>query len=114
VFWANVERRPQFPQFYKQIISLRRDHRALRRGETEWLRNSDEQRVVSFLRHDGNEELLVAINMSNRPFAGLVEVTSGASFKDITPDSASRDRIAGLPALTLDSWGFRIFMRAMK
>ena len=114
VFWANAERRPQFPQFYKQIISLRRDHPALRRGETEWLRNSDEQRVVSFLRNDGNEELLVAINLSNRPFAGLVEVTNGASFKDVTPDSVSRDRIAGLPALTLDSWGFRIFMRAVK
>lgn len=112
VFWANVERRPQFPQFYKEIISLRRDHPALRRGETEWLRNSDEHRIVSFLRRDGNEELLVAINMSNRPFAGLVEVTSGASFKDITPDSVSRDHIAGLPALTLDSWGLRIFMRA--
>ena len=114
VFWANAERRPQFPQFYKQIISLRRDHPALRRGETEWLRNSDEQRVVSFLRHDGNEELLVAINLSNRPFSGVVEVTNGASFKDVTPDSVSRDRIAGLPALTLDSWGFRIFMRTVK
>ena len=114
VFWANVERRPQFPQFYKQIISLRRDHSSLRRGETEWLRNSDEQRVVSFLRRDGNEELLVAINLSNRPFAGLVEVTSGASFKDVTPGSVSRDRTAGLPALTLDSWGLRIFMRAVK
>jgi glycosidase len=114
VFWANAERRPQFPQFYKQIISLRRHHPALRRGETEWLRNSDEQRVVSFLRQDGNEELLVAINMSNRPFAGLVEVTNGASFKDVTPDSVSRDRISGLPALTLDSWGLRIFMRAVK
>ena len=114
VFWANVERRPQFPHFYKQIISLRRDHPALRRGETEWLRNSDEQRVVSFLRHDGNEELLVAINLSNRPFAGVVEVTNGASFKDVTPDSVSRDRIAGLPALTLDSWGFRIFVRAVQ
>ena len=114
VFWANVERRPQFPQFYKQIISLRRDHSALRRGETEWLRNSDEQRVVSFLRHDGDEELLVAINLSNRPFAGRVEVTNGASFKDVTPDSVSRDRIAGLPALNLDSWGLRIFRRAVK
>jgi len=114
VFWANVERRPQFPQFYKQIISLRRDHSALRRGETEWLLNSDEQRVVSFLRHDGNEELLVAINLSNRPFAGRVDVTNGATLKDITPDSVSRDRIAGLPELTLDSWGLRIFRRAVR
>ncbi|HSE38621.1 MAG TPA: alpha-amylase family glycosyl hydrolase [Blastocatellia bacterium] len=114
IFWGNVERRRQFPLFYRQIISLRRDHPALRRGETEWLRNSDEQRVVSFLRRDRNEELLVAINLSNRPFAGLVEVPNGSSFKNVTPDSVSRDRISALPALTLDSWGFRIFARTLQ
>lgn len=114
IFWGNVERRRQFPLFYRQIISLRRDHPALRRGETEWLRNSDEQRVVSFLRRDGNEELLVTINLSNRPFAGLVEAANGSSFKNVTPDSVSRDRISALPALMLESWGFRIFGRTLR
>lgn len=113
VFWANAERRRQFPQFYKQMISFRGDHAALRRGELEWLRNSDEQRVVTFLRRDDKEELLVAINTSNAPFSGLVEVANGASFKVVTPGSVI-DSIAGLPALSLDSWGFRIFRRAMQ
>lgn len=113
IFWAGVERRGQLPAFYKQIISLRRDHPALRRGETEWIRNSDEQRVVSFLRRDHNEELLTTINMSNRPFSGFVEVTNGFSFKDVTPDSISMNRMTALPVLTLDAWGFRIFRRAV-
>jgi cyclomaltodextrinase / maltogenic alpha-amylase / neopullulanase len=113
IFWGIIERRRQFPQFYKQMIALRRDHPALRRGEPAWLRNSDEQRVVSYLRRDGNEELLITINLSNKPFAGFVEVANGASFKDVTPDSVSRDRISALPALTLESWGFRIFMRTL-
>ncbi len=114
IFWGNVERRRQFPVFYKQIIALRRDHPALRRGETDWIRNSDQQRVVSFLRRDGSEELLIAINMSNRPFAGFAEVANGSSFKDATPDSFSIDHLAALPALTLDSWEFRIFRRALR
>jgi len=113
VFWAIVERRRQFPEFYKQIISLRRDHPALRRGEMEWLRNSDEQRVASFLRRDVSEELLVTINLSNVPFTGRVEVASGSSFKDITPNSISKDHVVGLPVLTLNSWGVRIFRRAL-
>jgi glycosidase len=111
IFWGNVERRAQFPVFYKQIISLRRDHPALRRGEMEWLRNSDEDRVVSYLRRDGKEELLIAINLSNRPFSGFVEVGNGASFKDVTPEGSSRDHLSALPALTLESWGFRVFTR---
>src|SRR6185369_5182073 len=114
VFWGIVERRKQFPVFYKEIISLRRDHSALRRGETEWLHNSDEQRVLSFLRRDGEEELLIAINLSNRPFSGSVDISRGTAFKDVTPEAISKERITGLPALTLGSWGVRVFRRALK
>lgn len=114
VFWQIVERRKQFPVFYKEIISLRRNHAALRRGETEWLHNSDEQRVVSFLRRDGEEELLIAINLSNRPFTGSVDISRGTAFQDVTPEAISKDRITSLPALTLDSWGVRVFRRALQ
>jgi cyclomaltodextrinase len=114
IFWGNVERRRQFPPFYRQIISLRRDHPAIRRGETEWLRNSDEQRVVSFLRRDSAEELLVTINLSNRPFTGLIELANGSAFKEVTPVSISKNPVVALPALTLDAWGFRIFQRAVQ
>src|SRR5256886_13382164 len=50
VFWANAERRPEFPRFYKQMIALRKSSDAFRRGSLEWLRNSDEARVVTYLR----------------------------------------------------------------
>jgi glycosidase len=114
IFWGIVERRGQFPLFYRQIISLRRDHPALRHGETEWVRNSEEQRVLSFLRRDATEELLITINLSNRPFAGLVEVANASSFRNVTPDSVSKDRISALPALTLEPWGSKIFARTLK
>ncbi len=113
VFWASVERRPQFPAFYKQMISLRLDHPALRRGELEWLHNSDEQRVVTFIRRDKVEELLVAVNTSNRPFSGVIEVANGSLFRDVTPAAASSGPLAGLPAISLDSWGLRIYRRAL-
>jgi len=113
IFWANVERRPQFATFYRQMIELRRQHRALTRGDLEWARNSDEQRIVSFVRRDRNEELLVAINTTNRPFSGTIEVANASSFKDVTPDSISKEHVA-LRALTLDSWGIRIFRRVVQ
>jgi glycosidase len=78
-----------FPQFYKQIMALRRSSAALRRGTLEWLRNSDEARVVSFARRAGSEEVLVAINLSSRPFVGSV---------------AGR-------RVSLGAWGYRIFNR---
>ncbi|MGA9769943.1 MAG: alpha-amylase family glycosyl hydrolase [Blastocatellia bacterium] len=119
IFWPNAERRPEFPRFYRQMIALRRAHAALNQGEMEWLRNSDDARIVTYLRRTAGEEILVAINLSNRPFTGFVEVANGAAFADVTPDIANpsqttRARTAGLPALALDSWGFRIFHRTTR
>lgn len=127
IFWPIAERRPEFPRFYQQIVALRKGHDALRNGELEWLRNSDESRVVTYQRRSKDEEILIAINFSNRPFAGMVEAGNGSSFVEITPQvaaplapdapvtaRAARRRTAGLPALTLDNWGFRIFRRSLK
>jgi hypothetical protein len=58
-------------------------------------------RVVTFLRRAGDEEVLVAINFSNLPFFGAVEVVNPAAFGD------------GLPVLALDPWGYRIFSRRL-
>jgi GH15 family glucan-1,4-alpha-glucosidase/glycosidase len=72
IFWSIAERRPEFRKFYKEMMARRRVSKALRRGSLEWVRNSDESRVVSFVRRADGEEVLVTINFSNRPFAGTV------------------------------------------
>src|SRR5215813_11701577 len=87
IFWAIAERRKEFPVFYKKMMALRRSSLALRRGTLEWVRNSDESRVVTFVRRAGNERVVVAINFSSRPFVGSV---------------AGR-------RVSLDAWGYRIF-----
>ncbi len=128
IFWPIVKRSPDLPRFYQQMIALRKAHAALRRGETMWLKNSDEARVATYTRRDGDEEILVAINFSNTPFVGVVETTGGASLTEITPDitaatqatsdapagGAARSRTAAVPMLTLDAWGYRIFRRALR
>jgi len=72
IFWAFEERRPEFRKFYKQLMTVRRRSGALRRGSLEWIKNSDESRIVSFARRAAEEEVLVAINFSNRPFNGTI------------------------------------------
>lgn len=127
IFWPIADRRPEFPRFYKQMMALRRSSNALRRGTVEWLANSDESRVLTYLRRTPDEEVLVAINLSNRPFFGSTEIASATSYVDVTPDvgaplppdapapeRGARKRFVGLPALSLDAWGYRIFRRALK
>jgi len=77
--------------------------------------------VLTFSRRAGSEELVIAINMSNSPFFGSVE--AGGSYEEITPDigqplppddekaKTATVKKSALPALSLDSFGFRIFRR---
>jgi cyclomaltodextrinase len=124
VFWPIAQRRPEFPRFYKQMMALRRSSNALRRGAVEWLSNSDESRVLTYIRRAEGEEVLVAINLSNRPFSGSVEVGNRGTFADVTPEvdpplppdapapeRAPRKRVVDLPTISLDAWGYRIFRR---
>src|SRR5579862_9844757 len=109
VFWQIAERRPEFPRFYASLIALRRAHAALEQGETEWLRNSGDARVVTYLRKGGGEEFLVAINFSNQLFLGLVDA-AGAGYTEVTP-GVENPRPSALPSLALEAWGFRIWRR---
>jgi glycosidase len=108
VYWASAELRPQFPAFFQEIIAFRKAHPALRGGEVQWLHNSDEGRVLTFMRRAAGENLLVAINLSTLPFAGLVAIADG-EYQDITPGTAAADRPAPLPALSLGAWQYRVF-----
>ncbi|HJT67612.1 MAG TPA: alpha-amylase family glycosyl hydrolase [Pyrinomonadaceae bacterium] len=95
IFWAIAERRPEFPKFYKEIMAQRRASKALQRGTLEWVSNSDESRIVSFVRRFEGEEVLVAINFSSVPFSGTVrgkKVSLGAWESRITNNAQATAR----------------------
>ena len=107
IFWSIAERRPEFPRFYKQTILLRRASVALREGSLHWLKNSDDSRVVTFLRRAANEEIVVAINFSSQPFFGAVEVSNGSEFINFNGGDTP------LPVLSLDPWGYKFLIRKL-
>lgn len=117
IFWGISERRPEFPRFYREMMQLRKNSLALRRGDLSWLKNSDESRILTFTRKSGNEEILVAINLSNTPFFGAVEASG--NYMEITPDIYTNPENkalksitnVALPSLSLDAYGFRLFRK---
>jgi len=116
--WRNAEHHPQFPRAYRQLIDLRHAHPALTEGALVWLHNSDEARVLSFVRHDASETLLVTVNLSSQPFVGVVEA-GDSTYSDITPavvdaaksTPAKSTPATALPALALAAWEFRLFRK---
>jgi glycosidase len=125
ILWATAERRPEFRHFFAQMIALRRAHEALRQGETQWLSNSDEARVLTFRRGDGHEDFLVAINLSSLPWTGTVGLAETGPFVEVTPEMSapllpgeSAAKIltpapVALPLFSLGPWSFRIFRRPL-
>jgi len=95
IFWQPKERLP-LKDIYHDLIQLRKQYPALRSNQVEWVHNSDESRLVTFARADGQDEFLVEINLSSRPVNGWVERSGGAGFQLV--------KISGLPDAANDSW----------
>ena len=115
IFWPIAERRKEFPRFYHGMIALRKSSEALRRGDLQWVANTNDACVISFLRHAKSEDALVVINACSVPVNARLK-TKSAGFAEITPDITSDSPTppvpATLPNLTLESWSFHVYRHA--
>jgi cyclomaltodextrinase / maltogenic alpha-amylase / neopullulanase len=109
IAWQMAERREHVNPYYRALAALRRAHPALTRGAVRWLRNDDEERVLSYERAGAGETLVVVVNLSSQSYAGIVEAGPG-EYREITPDTRARGP-ATLPAVFLAPWEFKVFSR---
>jgi len=79
-----------------------------------WLHNSDETKLVTFLRSDDQDELLVTINFSNRPLTGKVDMKNADGFAPVEISGVQGSDGGPLPAFHLNGFEWRIYHRAVK
>ena len=111
IYWDSAVIRPEFRSFYTKMIALRKSHLALSQGKLKWLRNSSEERILTYLKMTYDETLFIAINLSNQPFHGRVELQgSFEEFEDLTPRNGSaRLCLSSESMLSLGAWEFCIY-----
>ncbi len=110
IFWRPKER-PPLREIYRNLASLRRTYAAFRNDLVIWLRNSDEANLVTFLRLDEKDEFVVAVNFSNRPIVGWVEVMHDQEFKPLKV-AGMPDAVPGaFPLFRLNGFEWRIYHR---
>jgi glycosidase len=113
ICWHPKER-PELRAIYHSLIQLRKDNPAFRTAAVNWLKNSDESRIISFTRGDAHDEFLVIINFSNRPVNGTLDVLNAAEFKPVTISGVDNHTGAGdLPRFQLGGFGWQIWHRAL-
>ncbi|MGA2684766.1 MAG: alpha-amylase family glycosyl hydrolase [Verrucomicrobiota bacterium] len=111
IFWSPKDRQP-LPDIYHGLIQLRHQYPALRNSNVQWLYNSDETRLLTFLRADDKDELLVVINFSNRPLSGKVDLKDVSGFVPVRISGVPNSDGGPLPTLHLNSFEWRIYHRS--
>lgn len=111
IFWHPKDR-PPLTKIYRDLASLRRCYAAFRNDTVTWLPNSDSASLVTFSRQDENDEFVVAINFSNRPLNGSVDVKDAQEFKPVKITGVEKDG-NGFPTLRLNGFDWEIFHRVI-
>lgn len=115
LYWGAGQQEREAPGFYRALFAVRARSPALQTGTLQWLHNSDEQHIVSFVRHTADEDMLVIVNLSNTPFRGTLEAPTSAHWEEIRLQSETRVHPSpeptptAVPALSLNAFQVRIF-----
>ncbi len=108
--WGNGYAR--FPQFYHDLIALRRANPALQEGTMTWLPNSAPKQLLTYVRSGGGSEFLVEINLSSDGVGGTVTAPAGADWTEVPLAGLSGAKThAAPPQVSLAPKEFAIFRR---
>jgi glycosidase len=105
------KQRPPLREIYHDLIQLRHQYAALRNLRVDWLSNSDETHLLTFMRADDKDELLVLINCFNQPVTGKVDLKNGEGFVPVEMSGAWNSDRSRLPGFHLDGFEWRIYHR---
>jgi glycosidase len=103
--------RPQFRSIYHDLIQLRKQNAAFRTDNVQWLRNSSDATLLTYLRADDKDEFLVAINFSNRPQEAKIDLKDAAGFSPVKISGLQNSANDSLPAIHLNGFEWRIYHR---
>jgi cyclomaltodextrinase len=112
IYWHPKER-PELGSIYHDLIKLRRQSPAFHNDLVVWLKNTDEKCAVTFMREDGREQFVVAINFSNHPAHAGVEVSNAAEFEPVKIKGMPACSSADFPSMHLGGFEWRIYHRAV-
>ncbi len=93
--------------YYRQVIGLRNEHPALRRGTFTQLLADDEADVIAFLRTADAEHVLVALNASGQPQTVRIPLPEGAGthWTGLFGVKGRQDAVDGKLELTVPALG---------
>ncbi|HXD01441.1 MAG TPA: alpha-amylase family glycosyl hydrolase [Verrucomicrobiae bacterium] len=109
----DAKEHPELRGIYHDLIQLRNQYAAFHNSRVDWLHNSDEARLLTYLRADDKDELLITINCSRRPLAGRVNLKNVDGFVPVKISGLPDSNEGPLPAFQLNGFEWRIYHRTV-
>ena len=103
--------RPDFRAVYHSLIELRKQNPAFRTSSVQWLHNSSEATLATYIRADDKDEFLVAINFCNRSLDATVELKDSSGFLPVKISGLRGSENRTLPSIHLNGFEWRIYHR---
>ena len=103
---------PSLPDIYRDLIKLRKQFPAFRSASVQWVHNTDQTHMTTYLRAAGKDEFLVAINFSNHPIHGKVDVKGGEDFLPVKIAGIENSDSSSFSDLHLNGFEWRIYHRS--
>jgi cyclomaltodextrinase len=102
---------PSLPDTYRDLIKLRKQFPSFRGANVQWIHNTDQTDMTTYLRADGKDEFLVAINFSNHPVHGKVDVKGSEDFLPVKIAGVENSDSSSFSDLHLNGFEWRIYHR---
>jgi glycosidase len=112
ISWQAMEH-PELRGTYRDLIQLRHRYAALCNSRVDWLHNSYETGLLTYLRADDHDQLLVIINCTGRPLAGRVNLKNADGFTPVKISGVPGSDDGPLPAFQLKGFEWRIYHRTV-
>lgn len=94
-------------EFYRQLCQLRRSRSALHSGDVVWVDHDQPDAVIAFLRRSGAEEILSAVNLSNRAIQVRLDLpTAAAAYRPLLSRGAKTAGATGKLAVELEGFAY--------
>jgi len=96
--------------FYRKMISIRKSHPEISKGAYQTLDNNSDK-VFSFMRYQGNKQLVVAVNLSNKPVDVSISVKSHANLVNVLYGAAKPTASGNSIDESLPAYGVEVLSR---
>ena len=94
--------------FYTTLLKLRKSNTAFAdNANFKRLKVNLPEKIMAYERTNGQDKVVVVLNLSNQPQQAILEGVAPASFEEVF----TKQKLSGIQSLPMKAWGYQVFVK---